>query len=127
MRKARRSPSASTTWSTRSADGADELVLEVGVADEDAGLFHAGSLEGAAELTLLAGVAEAPEPDVEPVRAVLGQEAPDRLGAAHSDDGDAFGVEIPTVALGERLDGALVADPLDEHDSRERLTLERWV
>jgi len=47
------------------------------------------------------------------------QELPDPLCAPDRHDGDALGIEVPAAALGERLDGHLVADAFDEHDCTE--------
>jgi hypothetical protein len=96
------------------AEGANELVLEVGVADEDAGFLDPSSLEGAAESALLTGVAEAGEPDVQALRAILLEVAPDRLRATHGDDRDPLSGEVATVPLGEGFHRDLVADALDE-------------
>jgi hypothetical protein len=104
---------------------ADQLVLQVCDAHVETESFHigasevgaeAGPLETAQELTLLRGVAESRQPDVEPLRAEQIQEASDALCTAHCDDRDALSVEVATTALGERFQGALVADPFNEHD-----------
>ena len=109
----------------RDAQGADQLVLQVGDADEEPESLHAGArevgaeagpLERALEMALLPCVAEAREPEAEPRRAEPVEEAADGLRTPDRDDGDALGVEIPTAASGKRLERALVADPLDEHD-----------
>ena len=54
--------------------------------------------------------------DVEPLRAEVIQEAPDRLRAADRHDDYALRVEVAATAFRERLDRALVAAPLDEDD-----------
>jgi hypothetical protein len=76
-----------------------------------------GPLEPAPELALLGGVTETRQPDVAPLRAVEAQEPSDRLRASDRHNGDALGDEVPATALGERLNGYLVADPFHEHDS----------
>jgi hypothetical protein len=89
---------------------ADELVLQVGVTDEDAELLEACSVERSPKVAFLARVAKSCDPGA----TVLGEEAPDRLRAAHRDHGNAIGGEVAAVALGERFDRHLVADALDE-------------
>src|SRR5262249_54969815 len=107
------------------AESPDQLVLEVGLADVEPEPLHgrageagaeARSLQAAAEIPLLAGVAEAGEPNAKPCRPEPVQEPRDRLRAADRHDPDAFDSEITAAALGQRLDGAAVADPLNEHD-----------
>jgi hypothetical protein len=104
---------------------ADELVLQVGAANEEAerlqvGRFEVGAearfLETALEHRLLASVAEPGEPCVRTMRAEPGQKASNRLGAADRNDGDAFLIEVVSAPRGERLDRDLVAEALDEHD-----------
>ena len=110
-------------------ESADQLVFEVCVAHVEAQPFHVvtsevgaetGSLETAPELAFLGGVVEAGQPDVEPLRAELPEELPDRLRTTDRHDGDALGGEIAATALGERFDRVLVADTLDEHDRAGR-------
>jgi hypothetical protein len=107
------------------AEGADQLVLQVGVAHIETEAFHigatevgaeAGALETAPEVALLGGVTETSQLDVEPPRAEEVQESSDRLRTPDRHDGNPLGVEIPTTALSERFERAPVADPLDEHD-----------
>ena len=106
-------------------EGANELVLEVRFAHVEPELFHggssevgaeAGTLESATEVALLAGVTEARQPDPQPARAETLQEASDGLRTPHRHDRDKLRLEIPTVTLGERCDGGLIAEPFDEHD-----------
>jgi carbonic anhydrase len=107
------------------AERADQLVLEVGVAHVEAEALHlgspevgaeAGSLEPAPELALLGRVAEAGQPDVAPSRAVELQGPGDRLRATDRHDGDLLRLEVESTPAGQRLESALVADALDEHD-----------
>jgi hypothetical protein len=111
------------------AEGTDQLVLEIGVADVEAAAFHvgagqrgvvgergAGPLEGAAEVVLLRSVAEAREPEVQPLGAVRCEGVSDPLGAADRDDGNALGGETASPALGEGFEGVLVAGAFDEDD-----------
>src|SRR5437867_1792079 len=106
-------------------EGADELVLQVHDAHEETKSFHVvpsqvgtvpRPLEAAPEVAFLGGVAQAGQPEVEPLRAEPIQEAADVLRSTHRHDGDAFAVEGPTPPLCQRLERALVADPLDEND-----------
>ena len=107
------------------AEGADQLVLEVGVAHVEAEPFHIGArefgaearpLETAPELALLCSVTETREPDVEPLRTEQRQKASYRLRTSDRNNGDALGVEIPTLPPSERFERAPVANPFDEHD-----------
>ena len=116
------------------AEPPDKLVLEVANADVEAEPFHvvsreiraeAGVLEAAPELTFLAGVAKAGEPDVKAARAVEVQVAPNRLGTADRHDGDALGLEVVSVPFSKGLERDPVADPLDQHDAGERVPFAR--
>jgi hypothetical protein len=107
------------------SEGADQLVLKIDDAHVEAERFHLGAgevgaearpLETAPEVALLPGVAEARQPDVQPSRSEPVQEASDGLRTPDRDDGDPLGAQIPTMALGQRFEGGLVAGPLDEHD-----------
>ncbi len=106
------------------SQGADELVLQVGDADEEAEPFHAGAgelgaetgpLERQLEVTLFLDVAEAGD------RQALGREpsegSSDGLRAPNRHDRNALGGEVPAVAGCQRPDRGLVAQPLDQHDS----------
>ena len=117
--------SLSDPFHSRGAERADQLVLQVFDAEIETELFHvdarevgteSGSLETAPEVALLARVAEASQPDVEPCRAELIQKPSDRLSTSDRNDGHAFGPEIAAATLGERLERTFVADPFDKHD-----------
>ena len=108
----------------RGAERADQLVLQVCDAHVETQTFHvdasevgaeASSLETAPEVTLLSGVAETRQSDVEPLRAELIQEPSYGLRTPDCHNGYAFSVKLPTTALSERFERALVADPFDEH------------
>ena len=113
------------------AEGADQLVLEVGDAHEEPEPFQVraaqvrsqtGPLERPCEVALLAGVAEARQPDVQPAGAEPVDEASDRLRASHRHDRDGLGLEVPAVARGQRFESQPVAEAFDEDDgSRRRL------
>jgi hypothetical protein len=107
------------------AESADQLVLQICDAHVETQPFHlgasevgaeAGPLETAPEVALLAGVAEARQRDVEPLGAEPSQELAYGLCTPDRHDGDALSGKIPTAALGERFERALVADSFDEHD-----------
>ena len=109
--------------------GADQLVLQVRDAHIETESFHvgasevgaeAGPLETALELALLCGVTETRQPDVKPLRAEEIQEPRYGLRTSNLHNGNALSVKIPTAALSERLERALVADPFNEND-RTRL------
>ena len=100
------------------SEAADQLVLEVGVADVEAGPpelgAEAGPLDGEPEVALVAGVAQAGEPDALGDEQV--KETPDVPGPPNRDDGDALSREVAAAPSGERLDGELIAHALDEDD-----------
>jgi hypothetical protein len=107
------------------AEGADQLVLEVRDAHEEAQPFKirarqarskAGPLQGPLEVALLCHVTEACDLEVEAPRAVPIEVAADGLRTADRKDGNSLGFEVPSVALGQRLDGELIADSFDQHD-----------
>ena len=109
----------------RRPERADQLVLEILDADVEAESLQVGTsevgsepgpLQAAPEVAFLGRVAEAGEPDPEPLRSEVIQEPSYRLRAADRDDRDALGVEVPPVPLGKDLDRDLVADPFDEDD-----------
>ena len=89
------------------AQRADQLVLEIDVADIEA------VVEDAPERRCFARVAETGHLHA---RAEAFDEARDGMGTADRDDGDALGVEIAPSPLGECADRDLVARPLDEDD-----------
>jgi hypothetical protein len=118
-------------------ESADQLVLQVCDAHVETESFHvgagevraeAGPLETALEVALLSGVTKARQPDVKPLRTEQIQEASDGLRTPYRQDGDALGVEIPTAALSERFERALVADPFNKHDRTREEGLSRlWA
>jgi hypothetical protein len=106
-------------------ESADQLVLQVCDADVETEPFQiaagevgakAGPLETAPEVALLCGVTETCQPDVKPLGAEHTQEPSYRLRTPDRQNGNALGVKIPTTALSERFERALVADPFNEHD-----------
>jgi len=110
------------------AECTDQLVLQIRHARVETEPLHGlpcelrsepGPLEAAPEVVLLRHVEEAGEPDVEPPWAEPLEEPPDCLRTADRHDRDSFGGEIPPTSFGERFDGAVVADPLDEDDGAQ--------
>jgi hypothetical protein len=106
-------------------EGANQLVLQVCGADEKAQPLHAGasqpgaeagSLETAPEVSVLSGVAETRQPDVQPPRTEPVEELPDGLCAPDRHNRDALSLEVATTALSQSLQRALVAEPLNKHD-----------
>ena len=75
---------------------------------------QASTLEAVRERAFFACVAEAGELHVEPARAESPESVADRVCAADRHDRDAFGFEVSAPTSGERLEGQLIADPLDE-------------
>jgi hypothetical protein len=106
-------------------ESADQLFLQVCVARVETQPFHidagkvraeAGPLKTAPEVALLRGVIETRQPDVEPLRAEQFQEPFYGLRTPNWHNGNPLSVKIPTTALSERFERALVADPFNEHD-----------
>jgi hypothetical protein len=106
-------------------ESADQLVLQVCVARVETQPFHidarkvgaeAGPLKSAPEGALLCGVIETRQPDVAPLRAEQIQEPFYGLRTPNWHNGNPLSVKIPTTALSERFERALVADPFNEHD-----------
>jgi hypothetical protein len=106
------------------AESANQLVLQVCVAHVETQTFHidarevgaeAGPLKTAAEVALLSRITETRQPDVKPLRAEQIQEASDGLSTPNWHNGNALSVEVPTTALSEGFERALVADPFNEH------------
>jgi hypothetical protein len=116
------------------AEGADQLVLQIGDAHVETERFHlgagqvgaeAGPLETTPKVALLGGVAQPRQPEVEPPRAEQIQEAADVRRTSHRHDGDAFSVERPTAAHSQSLKRHLVAHPFDENDRMRVHTVAR--
>ncbi len=114
------------------ADGADELVLQVLDARVKAQAIHVGTRpgrtdtgrsEGAPEDVFLPRVAQAGEPHARALGPELPQVAGDRVDTADRQDHDAFRVEVPAAADGERFEGDLVADALHQDDGTGILRL----
>src|SRR6185437_11021243 len=100
------------------SEGADELVFEIGDADEEPERFHvvetevgaeSGALEPAAEVGDLAQVAESRHADVGPVRSEPLEATPDVRRATHRHHRDPLTGEITPAARRERFERALVA------------------
>ena len=104
---------------------ADQLVLQVCRAYEEAQPLHvdasepgaeAGPLETAPEVALLSGVADPGQPDVQPPRAEQVKELSDGLRAPDWHNGNPLSMQVATTALSQRLQRALITQPLDQHD-----------
>src|SRR5580693_1144877 len=111
------------------AEGADQLVLQVGDADEEAERLHAGAgqarakpspFESPPEVAFLRDVAQAGQPDVEPMRAKPANKALDVGRAAHRGDRDAVSIQSLSAPPGQCLERGLITHALDE-DHRVRL------
>src|SRR4051812_33978619 len=74
------------------AEAADQLVLEVGVTDVEARRLKPDPLDGAAEVALLGGIAEAGDADA--LRHERLEASPDVPGSADRDHGNPFGREV---------------------------------
>jgi hypothetical protein len=103
----------------------DQLVLQVCDAHVETPPFHidagevgaeAGPLETAPEFGLFCHITETRQRDVKPLRAEQIQEPSDGLRTPNRHNGNALGAKIPTTAVTERFERALVADPFNEHD-----------
>ena len=104
---------------------ADQLVLQVGDADEETQRLHldagqvgaeAGAPEAAPEGALLGRIAESRQPDVVTARSEQFEEASDVRRTTDRHDRDAFSAEIPAAPFSERFECQLVAHAFDEHD-----------
>ena len=111
------------------AERADQLVLEIGDAHEEAERPHrlrverpaeagadAGRFQRVPEEVDLALVAQSRQPEVRPVRTEPLEESPDVRRAAHRHDLDVFRTEVAAPAPRERLHRVLVTRALDQHD-----------
>ena len=109
----------------RDARRADELFLQVRDADVEAealqvrtrpGCAHPSRREAALDDVLFRGITQAGQNQPRSLGAEVPQVARKRVGTADRDDRDSFRGEIPAPADGQRLDGHLVADALDQDD-----------
>jgi hypothetical protein len=111
--------------------GADQLVLQVGRAYEEAQPLHvdasepgaeAGPLETAPEVSLLPGVADTGQPDVQPARPEQVQELSDRLRAPDGHNRNPLSMKVATTALGQSLQRTSVAQSLNQHNGTRNAT-----
>ena len=109
------------------SEGSDQLILEVGLADEETEVLEIGwrrtqrlpgPLERAPVVAFLGRVDGPRQRQVGPGGAEPVDRVPDVLRAAHRDDRDTRRSQIVPAPRGEGLEGALVAHVLDEHDGR---------
>ena len=107
------------------AEGSDQLVLEVRLADEEPEALELGPrradrqpgpLERTPVVAFLWRIDESRQPQVEPGGAEPVDRVPDVLRAIHRDDRDPRRGQIVAAPRGERREGASVTDTLDEHD-----------
>lgn len=107
----------------RRAKGADQFILEVGVAPEEARRFGACTRafcteprprQAASDVPLFPKVIQAGQPKVEPLWAQCLREPQDVRRTSDRHDNDAFGVQIPTSSSCQRVEGCLVTPPLDQ-------------
>lgn len=102
---------------SRGSERTDELLLQVGIADVEAELFHLGTrevapepgaLESPSEDRLLTGVAETSEPRG-PGGSQLLEKAPDSMRTSQALDAHSTGRKVDAAPLGQRLERDLVA------------------
>jgi hypothetical protein len=114
---------------------ADQLVLQVGDAHEEADALHLGTrqvgaepgpLEPAPEIAFLPCVTQARQSEVEAARTVPIEEACDVGGAPHRHDGNRLSSEISAAAPGERLERELIADAFNEDDRSRAGCFSDW-
>ena len=107
------------------SDGANELVLEVAVADEEPSSleFRAclklpvpGPRQRLADVPLLGSVAQAREAQTVAVRAETGEEGRQGLSAADRHHDDAFPRQVSCLEACQSLHRDLIADSLDQDD-----------
>ena len=108
------------------AERTDQLIFEVHDADIEAKFLHvesseagaqSGSFHPALKVTELCLITQARQPAGKPLSIhEIDEEVSDGRRAAHRHDGHPFGVEIPTEAFGERIEGNLVACSFDKYN-----------
>ncbi len=97
------------------AERADQLLLQVGGADEEVvRRREEGTLPAAYVVAALRLVAQPGEPQAQSGRAEESCEAPDAHRPAHRQDAHALGRQVPAAPLGQRVDGGRVAEPFEE-------------
>src|SRR5215211_1007320 len=112
----------------RRTERADQLLLQIGDAHEEAEPLHvrppepvaeAGALECPSEDRFLAGIAKAREARAVAACTELLEELPDAMCASEALDANARGCKVDAAPLGERLDCHLVTLPFDDqHDAQ---------
>jgi hypothetical protein len=120
----------------RHTERADQLLLQIRVADEEPEAFHvrageagaeaeAGPLQRPAEDRFLARIAETCEP--RPIFPELLEERSDPMSPSETLDADSQGSEVDGAALGQRFHCHLVALAFDHHDrGHDGLLRRRW-
>ena len=109
----------------RRAERAYQLLLQVGLAYEEAEPLHVrarelvaktSALEGSTKHALLAGIAQAREARTLSSTPELLEKGSDAVRASESNDADAHGRKVNAAPLGERFDCDLVTFTFDDHD-----------
>lgn len=109
--------------------GTDELVFQVLDTHEETQLFHLSTIlwradapggQSSPNMLLFAGVTQANDVEVGPLRAEPEEMASNCLGPADGHDDDSLCSEVSPPATGQRFECNLIADPLDQHDNPSR-------
>jgi hypothetical protein len=109
----------------RRAERAYQLLLQVGLAYEEAEPLHVrarelvaktSALEGSTKHALLASIAQAREPRTLSSTPELLEKGSNAVRASESNDADARGRKLNAAPLGERFDCDLVTFTFDDHD-----------
>src|SRR5262245_1057069 len=108
----------------RSAQRADQLVLQIGVTGEEAERFeaivgvtdnHPGAPQRLAQLPLLGRVVQSSQAQPYPLRSEYHSKMGDFRHAAGWHDDDVLRIEVIATPLGQRLQRALIAPTLDQN------------
>jgi len=111
-------------FDNRYTERTDQLILEIGTAEEEPSLREFRRRSGRSEARPLQSrpkeghfrfVTKTGHSQVSARRTKFGQISTDIGCAAHCQDNNSFGPQISAGAFGQRLDGALVADSFDQH------------
>jgi hypothetical protein len=107
------------------SEGADELVLQILDAHEEAEPFQvgqgdvlaeAGSFERPLEEVRFTLIHQTSKGDIQPTRTEELHVALEVRGTAHGDDGDPLGGQVTSLPARQSLDGELIAGPFDQND-----------
>ena len=109
---------------------ADQFVLQVFIAEEEAETLHldpvlggteASSGQPAAKEFLFGRVTHPDDGQARSLATEPGEIASNGVGAADRHNHDSLGLEIAPLSTGQRLECQLIADPLDQYDGLGRL------